>query len=309
MLRQAVAPLGLPVLGAVPRDPALALPDRHLGLVQAAEHERLEAFVERRRPAPEAVGRSRPARRSRAPAAPWRPMAARATAIAAARPADRGRPRHRLLLRLSGAARPHGSGRAPIVSFFSPLADEAPAADADAVYLPGGYPELHGGRLAAAGHFKNGLRAAAARGAAIYRRVRRLYGAWASRSSMPMASATPWPACCRWPRASPSAGCISDTVRLRCRPTRPSVRRARTFRGHEFHYATILREEGEPLFGAINARGESVGPMGLRRGRVAGSFCHLIDSACTSHRSLPGALLSACILPSPGGSGMVLTSE
>jgi cobyrinic acid a,c-diamide synthase len=51
------------------------------------------------------------------------------------------------------------------------------------------------------------------------------------------------------------------------------------FRGHEFHYATILREDGEPLFGAANALGESVGQMGLRRGNVAGSFCHLIDSA------------------------------
>jgi cobyrinic acid a,c-diamide synthase len=52
----------------------------------------------------------------------------------------------------------------------------------------------------------------------------------------------------------------------------------RSFRGHEFHYATILREEGDTLFEAENARGESVGPMGLRHGRALGSFCHLIDS-------------------------------
>ena len=51
---------------------------------------------------------------------------------------------------------------------FSPLADEAPDAGADAVYLPGGYPELHAGRLAAAGNFLAGLRAAAARGAAVF---------------------------------------------------------------------------------------------------------------------------------------------
>src|SRR5690606_23421662 len=54
------------------------------------------------------------------------------------------------------------------LSFFSPLADEAPAVDADAVFLPGGYPELHGGTLAAAGRFKAGLAAAAQRGALIY---------------------------------------------------------------------------------------------------------------------------------------------
>jgi cobyrinic acid a,c-diamide synthase len=33
---------------------------------------------------------------------------------------------------------------------FSPLADEAPAGDADAIFLPGGYPELHLPRLSTA---------------------------------------------------------------------------------------------------------------------------------------------------------------
>ena len=47
MLEAASDALGLPMLGAVPRDPALALPDRHLGLVQAHEHPDLEAFLDR----------------------------------------------------------------------------------------------------------------------------------------------------------------------------------------------------------------------------------------------------------------------
>ncbi|HVG47173.1 MAG TPA: cobyrinic acid a,c-diamide synthase, partial [Rubellimicrobium sp.] len=46
---------------------------------------------------------------------------------------------------------------------------------------------------------------------------------------------------------------------------------------HEFHYATTLRAEGEPLFRAWDAEGTELAPMGLRRGRVAGSFAHLID--------------------------------
>ncbi len=45
---------------------------------------------------------------------------------------------------------------------FSPLADEAPAQDCDVCWLPGGYPELHAGRLAAAANFRAGMRKFAA---------------------------------------------------------------------------------------------------------------------------------------------------
>src|SRR5690606_10280095 len=47
MLRAALAPLGLPVLGAVMRQADLAHPSRHLGLVQAGERPDLEAFLAR----------------------------------------------------------------------------------------------------------------------------------------------------------------------------------------------------------------------------------------------------------------------
>ena len=42
---------------------------------------------------------------------------------------------------------------------FSPLADEPPPDDCDFCWLPGGYPELHAGRIAAARKFLDGLRA------------------------------------------------------------------------------------------------------------------------------------------------------
>src|SRR5262249_32321398 len=54
------------------------------------------------------------------------------------------------------------------IAFFSPLADEAPPPGCDAIYLPGGYPELHAGRLAAGSRFLDGLRSAAAGGAVIF---------------------------------------------------------------------------------------------------------------------------------------------
>ena len=125
----------------------MALPSRHLGLVQAGEHHDLKAFLERaaawvdehldwRR----LVALARPARfAGEADAAPLPPLGhriavARDQAFAFAYP-----------LVLDGWRRQGAE-----LAFFSPLADQAPAAESDAVYLPGGYPELHAGRLAAA---------------------------------------------------------------------------------------------------------------------------------------------------------------
>ncbi|MEE8279244.1 MAG: cobyrinic acid a,c-diamide synthase, partial [Alphaproteobacteria bacterium] len=52
------------------------------------------------------------------------------------------------------------------------------------------------------------------------------------------------------------------------------------FRGHEFHYATIVTEgPGERLFAACDAQDGPLGPAGLRERRVMGSFIHLIDRA------------------------------
>jgi cobyrinic acid a,c-diamide synthase len=52
------------------------------------------------------------------------------------------------------------------------------------------------------------------------------------------------------------------------------------FRGHEFHYASVVREgPGEPLFHCRNATAADLGPAGLARGPVMGSFVHLIDRA------------------------------
>ena len=47
---------------------------------------------------------------------------------------------------------------------------------------------------------------------------------------------------------------------------------------HEFHYASIVTEgDAEHLFRVTDAAGLDLGPQGLRRGNVMGSFIHLID--------------------------------
>ena len=155
-----------PVLGIIPRDAALALPSRHLGLVQAAEHPDLGAFLTAAGAlVEERVELDRLQRLARPPSVsilgpdtrPWPPLGQR---IAVAR--DRA-------FAFAYTAVLEGWRRQGAELFpFSPLADEAPDRTADAVYLPGGYPELHAGPLARNELFLGGLRQAAARGAYVY---------------------------------------------------------------------------------------------------------------------------------------------
>ncbi|MEI6984769.1 MAG: cobyrinate a,c-diamide synthase, partial [Rhodospirillaceae bacterium] len=172
MLREAVEALGVPVLGCVRRRPELALPDRHLGLVQAAEHPDLEAFLERAAifagheidlPALCAVARplrlpsinNLPSIIKKITCLP--PLGQR---IAIARDVAFSFAYDWLL----AAWRALGVETLP----FSPLANEGPRDDADAVYLPGGYPELHAGQLAGNRNFHDGLAAAAKAGKPVF---------------------------------------------------------------------------------------------------------------------------------------------
>ena len=147
LVRDAVEALGLPVVGAVHRNPDMALPERHLGLVQAREHAALEAFIERLADVmAEAIDLD-------ALLALAAPLAA-PPGDAAALPAPPGQ---RIAVAEDAAfsfVYPHlvrhwRATGAELVA-FSPLADEAPDPSCDACWLPGGYPELHAGRLAAA---------------------------------------------------------------------------------------------------------------------------------------------------------------
>ena len=295
LLRDALAPLGVPVLGALPVRADLALPARHLGLVQAGEHGDLDGFIERAAGWIEA-GLDLDALRVLAQA----PGVGPAHSADTLRPAPSGPTPPRLPplgpapLRLAplgqrtavardaafAFAYPHVLGgwqaAGAALSFFSPLADEAPDPSADAVYLPGGYPELYAGRLAAAGAFRAGMADAARREAAVYGEC----GGYMVLGD-----------------ALEDAGGITHAM-LGLLPVETSFRAPRRHLGyrraeavggfpwsgrmtaHEFHYATATREgAAEPLFKAADALGEDVGLCGLRVGRVAGSFLHLIDRA------------------------------
>ena len=265
----------LPCLGALPRDPELALPERHLGLVPAGERSiAAEAAIARAAAAVAAhvdvdrlLALARPARAAerlgRMPAVGGPTLAPLGQRIAVARD-------DAFLLRLSRLAGGLARSGAPSLSFFSPLADEPPDPAADAVYLPGGYPELHAGRLAAANASSPGCAGRGRRASAVLRRMRRLHGAGRGVDRCRRPGPPHGRACCRSSPASPSAGCISAIATrplLHDGPLGPAGSR---FRGHEFHYATTLKVAGEaPLFALTDASGNDLGAAGLQRGSAS----------------------------------------
>ncbi|MCW9033221.1 MAG: cobyrinate a,c-diamide synthase, partial [Rhodospirillales bacterium] len=157
----------IPVLGCLPMKGTLTLPSRHLGLVQAIEHPDLEQFIDG---AANLVEAHVDVKTLRALAGPWDPKVK-----IEGKEAPLPRLGQRIAVAQDQAFQFHypltldGWRKAGVeISFFSPLANESPTDNADGVYLPGGYPELHGGQLAANQNFLNGLRQAADKGAAIF---------------------------------------------------------------------------------------------------------------------------------------------
>jgi len=280
LLREASAKTGVPVLGCLRRDPALSLPDRHLGLVQASEHPDLEGFLNHAAARVSgALGidalmvlprRARLRTSSPTPSgsvATPLPMLGQRIAVARDRAFDFAYPLVLEAWRRAGAE----------VSMFSPLADEAPSAFADAVYLPGGYPELHAGRIAGARRFLSGLRAAAVRGATVYAEC----GGYmvlgesltdAQGESHAMAGLLPVDT--TFAERGLTLG-YRSAVMLADGPLGGA---GASFRGHEFHYAKVLREDGDSaLFRCADAKGRDLGTTGRRSGNIMGSFVHLVD--------------------------------
>lgn len=278
MLRSALSALAIPLLGILPKRDGLSLPDRHLGLVLPDEIARFDDVVQAAAEAvedyldltlltalavPTPTGKPATRRASEAVYSPPLPPLAQHIAIA--------RDAAFAFLYPHWLRDWHAAGAT--LSFFSPLADEAPHADADAVFLPGGYPELHGGTLSAATTFHAGLVAARDRGALVYGECGGFMAL--GQSLTDKAGVT-----------HGMAGLLPHETRID-RPKRvlgyrrlahasPLPFPAR-LSGHEFHYSSARRTHGTPLFTATDALGETLPPMGLVAGRVMGSYAHVID--------------------------------
>jgi cobyrinic acid a,c-diamide synthase len=272
LVADAMTALGIPVFGAVRRETKLTLPERHLGLVQAGEHANLASLIGRLATLAEhhldldaIMARTAPLTIVAATAGPAVPPPGQRIALAHDAAFSFVYPH------LIDAWRKAGAEILP----FSPLANEAPPEDADSCWLPGGYPELHAEKLAAARGFKNGLRRFAetrpVHGECGGYMVlgESLEGVAGHRHAMVglLGHSTSF--------AKPKLHLGYRTAWLLCDGV--LGRGGTTVRGHEFHYASLTSTGGDrPFLELADAEGGTLGTAGGRRGRVTGTFFHAI---------------------------------
>lgn len=270
-IARAMAVLPLPVLGSVPRDAAIALPERHLGLVQAGEQSGLPDLIAR---LADLAERCLDLDAILASAAPLSPAPSKAAFLPP--------PGQRVALAADAAFSfiyPHlvtawRAAGAEIVP-FSPLADEPPPEDCDACWLPGGYPELHAGRLAQAARFRAGI--------ARFARTRPVHGECGGHMVLGAGLED------AEGERHAMLGLLGHATSFARRRLHLGYREARLLaasplgppgavvRGHEFHYASTTDPGHDPPLAILSdASGRVLGPAGGRRGYVSGSFFHAI---------------------------------
>jgi cobyrinic acid a,c-diamide synthase len=277
LIKPAFERIEMPVFGAILRDDRIALPERHLGLVQAGEIAGIDQRIEALADIVDAAidldairSSAKPLRQERGPEAAAPRLRPPGQRIALAQDAAFSFMYPHLLRQWRDA----GAEIMP----FSPLADAPPDAAADAVWLPGGYPELHAGVLASAQGFRCGLQTLAGRGVPIHGECggymvlgRGLEDADGHRHEM--------------------IGLLALETSFAKRKLHLGYRRARLrtacclgaagaeVMGHEFHYASTISAGGDPLVDCRDATGADVREQGTRQGMTSGTFFHLIDGA------------------------------
>tara|TARA_E500000081_G_scaffold42493_1_gene46047 strand:- start:689 stop:1996 length:1308 start_codon:yes stop_codon:yes gene_type:complete len=264
---------GIEVFGSLPRRGDLTLPERHLGLIQAVEHPDLETAV---------AGYAQflkdhvdldalfAAAAGSAVAQPGRWASPPAQQIAIARDAAFSFTYPHLLesWRAAGAS----------ILPFSPLSDQ-PVPPSDLVILPGGYPELHAGKLALAENFWNSLRTHATQNP--------VHGECGGYMALGEALID------KQGVSHKMAGLLGLVTSYEKRKFHLGYRQANLrvpalgyakgtkLRGHEFHYSSIINQPDAALADVFDADGNSVAETGSFRGYVSGTFFHLIDEAQT----------------------------
>lgn len=263
LLREALAPLGPPVLGALRRDDALTWRDRHLGLVPVVERpdavrrslDRLAAAVERSvdLDALVALARAAPATATAAlPAA--RPSGRARVAVAGGAAFSFAYPDNAEALEQAGAE----------LVPFDPTADPALPEGATALVAGGGFPEV----------FVDALADNAPLLADVARRVRAGLVTWAECGGLLWLS--------RSLDGRPLCGAVAADARMtkrlslgyrtaEVRADCPLAPAGAVLRGHEFHYSAL-----EPPGDALALAGRfGAGPGGFATPTLLASYLHL----------------------------------
>jgi len=267
----------IPLLGTLPKQ-ARRLPERHLGLVLPDEVGDIDALLDALADElkfDDAAWDAMPPQTfddSPLPPAPISPLLAGKT-VAIARDAAFCflYPANLDTLRALGAR----------LAFFSPLADQPVPDGADAVYLPGGYPELHGETLAQAQHWQASIRAAHAAGRPI---LAECGGMMAVAESITDKDGHAWP----------MAGLLPGQVKMQHRlaglgaqgmPTAAGV-----LRGHTFHYSRL--ETGAAAAAhAVKHPSGAEGEALYRSGSLTASYFHAFFAS--NPEAAAGLLLGA----------------
>ena len=266
MLREALQDSGIPVLGSLPRLPSLSWPSRHLGLTlpqelpdMDAQARQLASVMAKRfdLSALHALARALPAPGEPESAAAFFPSSAGSIALASD---DAFR-----------FAYPHWlTGRE---HRFSPLANQRVPDDADFVFLPGGYPELHAAKLSKADAFWDSLRAAAARGVTIYGEC----GGYMVLGEALTVNSTRFPMAGLLPVATHYTTGGARTLGYRSLTAPEDFWAGTALKGHEFHASSAECLAPPSLFHAADSRQASLGLHGHQIGNILGSYIHIID--------------------------------
>lgn len=272
-IRTAASQYDLRLFGVIRNDPALVLPSRHLGLVPASEHQGISKFLNEAassvsssidiqtilKTAGELSSENDNLVSTGIPPLGQHIAIARDDAFCFCYAHLLNDWRHR------GAE----------ISYFSPLANEPPSSNADAIYLPGGYPELHAPRLAAADQFIIAMKSAAQRSVLIYGECG---GFMVLGQELQDKDGVSYP----------MIGLLSHSTSFKKPQLHLGYRRLKSanhqllsgqFAGHEFHYSSLINKgDDNSLFLAHDADGNILEDMGGVRNSVSGSFAHLICS-------------------------------
>ena len=271
LIKVGMEKIGINVLGCIPRQKEISMPERHLGLVQAKEQPDLEEKIEM---FSDLVKNNTEISE----------IKNLANNISFSRTNDKELypPGQRIAIAKDEAFSfiyPHiisewknqGSEIIP----FSPLNNESPNGNTDFVWFPGGYPELHLEKISNANETKKSLKE-------LSKKVR-IHGECGGYMVLGEAIIDQKG---KYHNMFGLLGLITSFEKkklhlgyrlAKSKNNRNSSYNSKFLRGHEFHYSTIIKQPDEELYEVFDANNVKVNETGSYRDNVSGTFFHFLS--------------------------------